>query len=685
MSTAPNLDIKYQVGGSLPADHPTYVKRQADTDFYNYLKNTTFCYVLNSRQMGKSSLRVHTMKQLQDENKNIICISIDVSAVREEPVTPDKWFKSFLSKLANLLTKYIKEKDSEFSFSTWLEENKHLSPLQQLYDFIEKEVLIKIPEHNIVIFIDEIDSLISLKFKDDFFRFIRTCCNYRADYPNYKRLTFAILGVAQPSDLIGDIREAPFNHAHREIELTGFKFNETQPLWEKLIGKITHPQIALEIVLKWTGGQPFITQRVCELIYDNHSDIEDENKDQCIENLVREHIIDKYLGSGQDMQNHFQTIESRLLKSQQRKELLAIYKQILQKGKIIANRSHEQIELQLSGLVVREEGDLKVYNEIYKNIFNISWVERELKNISSSSEENNFELETEVEKLYEGLKAGDFCYVLSSQLTDKDEFLTKINSYLEAKNTQFVIINSDKIYEESNRRQFDWKGRGQWYLSVAKIINKKFDLNYQTGNFNINDWWRNNKDSATDPNQGQELLINYIETQLLKIEKEHNIIIIFDSISFSENGKDDYRLFDIINGFDFKDEIFNLLCSCYERRRENSDFEKLTFLLLDVIVDSECIPPDVKNITIGWRINLGNASEQQAKPIITHGLNKKFNNVKYEIMLDRISYWTSGHPFLTQQLLKIVLNDVTSGQQENYIDYIDKLVKRQITTPFKNA
>src|SRR5262249_9105449 len=59
------------------------------------------------------------------------------------------------------------------------------------------------PEGHLVIFLDEIDAVRSLPFRtDEFFAGIRECYNRRSQDPEFNRLTFCLLGVASPSELI---------------------------------------------------------------------------------------------------------------------------------------------------------------------------------------------------------------------------------------------------------------------------------------------------------------------------------------------------------------------------------------------------------------------------------------------------------------------------------------------------
>jgi hypothetical protein len=301
----------YKVGGSLEYQHPTYVVRKADNDLYEGLINGEFCYVLNSRQMGKSSLRVQMMKKLKEQG--IKCASIDMTRIGSH-VTPAEWYAGVISELLRGFGLSRK-----VDFSTWWRQRDLLPPLQRLRELIE-DVLLAEFSQNLVIFIDEIDSIIKIKFKEDFFAFIRACYNQRVDNPEYNRLTFCLLGVATPSDLITDKNiSTPFNIG-RAIELTGFQFREATPLAQGLAGKTSNPQAVLREVLAWTSGQPFLTQKVCKLILSAEEPIPMGGEAAWVENLVRSQIIENW--ETQDEPEHLRTIRDRIIWSDRKEQLL---------------------------------------------------------------------------------------------------------------------------------------------------------------------------------------------------------------------------------------------------------------------------------------------------------------------------------------------------------------------------
>lgn len=152
----------YQIGGSLSSNAPSYVERQADVELYSALKQGEFCYVLSSRQMGKSSLLVRTRHRLQLEGFK--CSSVDMTNIGSENTTPSQWYKGIVGELWSgfkLLGK--------INLKTWWQEQEDISVLQRLSRFIAEVLLVQFPTERLLIFIDEIDSILSLDFPvDDF-------------------------------------------------------------------------------------------------------------------------------------------------------------------------------------------------------------------------------------------------------------------------------------------------------------------------------------------------------------------------------------------------------------------------------------------------------------------------------------------------------------------------------------
>ncbi|MDY7014515.1 MAG: AAA-like domain-containing protein, partial [Cyanobacteriota bacterium] len=309
----------YQFGGSLPPSAPTYVTRKADDELYHSVLDSQFCYVLNSRQMGKSSLRVQTMQKLQ--RKGIYCATVDLTAIGSQEISADRWYGGIAYTLAssfNLLDR--------FDLGTWWCQRNFLSSVQRLGAFIQV-LLEKIP-HPIAIFVDEIDSVLGLNFPtDDFFAWIRSCYDRRGDRPEYQRLTWILLGVATPSELMKDPQRTPFDIG-RAIDLEGFRLEECKVLARGLTRTAKNPRAVLKAILSWTGGQPFLTQKICQLVQTEADFIEAGDEGLWVERLMRLHAIHNW--EAHDEPEHLRSIRDRLLRrGESSVRLLRLYEQLL--------------------------------------------------------------------------------------------------------------------------------------------------------------------------------------------------------------------------------------------------------------------------------------------------------------------------------------------------------------------
>jgi WD40 repeat protein len=427
----------YVVGGNLHPDDPSYVERQADHDLYDGLRRGEFCYVLTARQMGKSSLMVRTAARLRADG--VAVAVVDLTGIGRN-LTIEQWYDGLLRHIAEDL-------DLEAELEAFWKANPRLGPVQRWVTALREVVLGSgVPKSNrvrgqdaqdasreetlpsypvdpgpvpcelsrtpepLVIFIDEIDAVRSLPFStDEFFAAIRECYNRRAMDPAFQRLTFCLLGVATPGDLVQDTRTTPFNIGRR-IELTDFTEAEAAPLarglggagvpviraepakdehepWERgrprplrhAGGDARTPERLLKRILYWTGGHPCLTQRLCEAVATEQSAATCPNPQSAIRNPQSVDRICRRLflaEEAREQDDNLIFVRDYLLRNDaDPAALLELYARV-RRGRLVRDDATSRLVsiLRLSGLVRPLAGRLRVRNRIYARAFDRQWI-----------------------------------------------------------------------------------------------------------------------------------------------------------------------------------------------------------------------------------------------------------------------------------------------------------------------
>ncbi|HKZ79204.1 MAG TPA: AAA-like domain-containing protein [Pyrinomonadaceae bacterium] len=348
----------YVTGGTLRRNAPSYVQRRADKDLYEGLSRGEFCYVLTSRQRGKSSLMVRTAVRLREDGAAVAVL--DLTAIGQN-LTAEYWYSGLLGRMGLRLE--IEDELEDF----WLT-HERLGPLQRWMLAIT-EVVLKKFTGRVVIFIDEIDAVRSLPFStDEFFAAIREFYNRRTEDPELERLTFCLLGVATPSDLIRDTRTTPFNVGQR-IELTDFTEREAQPLAAGLGRSEKLNAILLRRVIYWTGGHPYLTQRLCQAV------AQDQGADSkhAVDRLCEELFLSSRARESDD---NLLFVQERLLRSEaDRSALLDLYARVRQHKHVRDDEFSPLVSvLHLSGITRVVDNYLQVRNRIYYRVFDRDWI-----------------------------------------------------------------------------------------------------------------------------------------------------------------------------------------------------------------------------------------------------------------------------------------------------------------------
>ena len=355
-------EILYTTGGTVQAQEGgLYLVRPADQQLLELCRQSRFAYVLTPRQLGKSSLMIRTAEELLAEGFRAVTVDLTQIGTGSDA---EKWYGDVLEVVADQL-------ELTTNARTWWQQEAETGLTLRLTRFFEEVVLAEVSEP-IVIFVDEIDTTLSLGFTDDFFAAIRYFYVARAQNPALRRLSFVLIGVATPADLIRDPKRTPFNIGER-VDLRDFTPAEAAPLAAGLPLPPEQAQRALGWILGWTGGHPYLSQRLCSVLA---SDPPAEWSKAAVDQAVGR----SFFGERSEQDNNLQFVRDMLTKRAPPgygAELLRTYRSIWQGKQPVADEEQNLVHahLKLSGVVRRDGRQLAVRNRLYREVFNAAWIE----------------------------------------------------------------------------------------------------------------------------------------------------------------------------------------------------------------------------------------------------------------------------------------------------------------------
>lgn len=361
---------RLQENGALRED-ALYIERSADQELYQALISGEVCAILAPRQIGKSSLRVRTSRMLA--KRGMHCAQVDLTALGktadQNPISA--WYFSLVARIA----RELKLPDPK----SYYESSKNLLPVDRFGVYLREQVLTLL-DGPVVLFIDEIDYLRSLAVdRDEFFVAIRALYDERAYNPALKRLTFCLLGVAAPRDLVKNPDITPFNIG-RAISLRDFNRTEMDAFIAALRPLGGNPSSWVDAVYRWTAGHPYMTQALCHQLILQVQKKDVRVSEHSLAEYVESVVQARFLRVGRSYDDNLSYSERRLELAEQRPELLSLYRKILAEGSLpLADSDPLVQDLQLCGMVapvVTADGqrNLRVRNLIFERVFNSSWV-----------------------------------------------------------------------------------------------------------------------------------------------------------------------------------------------------------------------------------------------------------------------------------------------------------------------
>jgi WD40 repeat protein len=241
--------------------------------------------------------------------------------------------------------------------------------------------------------------------------------------------------------------------------------------------------------------------------------------------------------------------------------------------------------------------------------------------------------------LYETIISGRYAHVIAPDRSGKSSLIAATAVRLENNGHKVAILDLEQIgVREAG------SDAGRWYYNVAYRLLRQLRIKVD-----LQTWWQ---DKSMLSNR-QRLLEFYSEIVLPNVQER--VVVFVDEIQ-------------CIGELSFGDQLLASFRAAHNARAVDPEFARLTFVLL-----GECDPlsllaeAELSPFNVTQAVTLADFTRDELDLFITE-LNLSAENARSA--LDRIYYWTSGQPYLSQKLARSISREQLTDDIAANVDRI---------------
>ena len=152
---------------------------------------------------------------------------------------------------------------------------------------------------------------------------------------------------------------------------------------QSLKEKFHNYKAVLNEVMKWTSGQPSLTQQLCHMVVEAKDRPTEGQESVWVEQLVNHQWVSNW--ERRPELYPMREIRDRLMRRRKHNiQILRQYHRIVHKGTVPDDNTPELDELKHLGLIISDDGAVRIPNRLYSSVFDADWVESALKTIEFS-------------------------------------------------------------------------------------------------------------------------------------------------------------------------------------------------------------------------------------------------------------------------------------------------------------